>query len=120
MVTYGQEVLHGDHKAGVADEPVPQAEYVPDRLHQHAATKQHKVKTGNQVSEAEDVDPRGAGDEDEAQHQPEEVAENKHLHHVQVAPEDKIKRKTSTLSVPIGEFRDTEGAVMDLCRNVFK
>lgn len=82
--TYRQEVFHGNHKAGVADEPVPQAEDVSDRLHQDAATKQHEVKTGYQVAEAEDVDPCGARDEDEAENQPEEVAENKHLHHVQV------------------------------------
>lgn len=94
VATYRQEVLHGDHKAGVGDEPVPQAKDVSDRLHQDAAAKQHEVKTGHQVAEAEDVDPRGACDEDEAEDQPEEVAVNKHLHHVQVGPGDKTHTHT--------------------------
>lgn len=92
VVAHRQQVLHGDHKAGVSDEPVPQSQDVSDRLHQHAASKQHEVETGHQVAQTEDVDPRGAGDEDEAQHQPEEVAEHKHLHHVEVTPEDQTER----------------------------
>lgn len=46
-VTHRQQVLHGDHKAGVSDEPVPQSQDVSDRLHQHAASKQHEVETGH-------------------------------------------------------------------------
>lgn len=83
-LTHRQKVLHGNHKAGVSDEPVPQSQDIPDRLHEHAASKEHEVETGHQVAQAEDVDPRGAGDEDEAEHQPEEVAEHKHFHHVKV------------------------------------
>ncbi len=91
-VTHRQQVLHGDHKAGVSNEPIPQSHDVPDGLHQHAASKQHEVETGHQVAQTEDVDPRGSCDEDEAQHQPEEVAEDKHLYHVEVGPEEQIER----------------------------
>lgn len=87
-VTHRQQVLHSDDEAGVSDEPVPQAQDVTYGLHQDAASKQHEVETGHEVAQAEDVDPRGARDEDEAQHQPEEVAEHEDLHHVQVGPEE--------------------------------
>lgn len=86
-LTHRQQVLHGDHKAGVSDEPVPKSKDVSYWLHQHTASKQHKVETGYQVAKAEDVDPRGASNEDEAEHQPEEIAEHKHLHHVKVTSE---------------------------------
>lgn len=89
--THRQQVLHGDHKAGVTDEPVPQTQDVSDGLHQHAASKQHEVETGHKVTQTENVDPSGASDEYEAQHQPEEIAEHKHLHHVKVAPGGNIK-----------------------------
>lgn len=89
MAAHRQQVLHGDHKAGVCDEPVPQPQDVFHRLHQHGATKQHEVETGHQVAQTEDADSCRPSDEDEAQHQPEEVAEHKHLHHVKVAPEDR-------------------------------
>lgn len=91
VVTHRQQVLHADHKAGVSDEPVPQSQDVSDWLHQHTASEQHEVETGQQVSQTEDVDPRGAGDEEEAQHQPEKIVEHKHLYHVEVAPEDQTE-----------------------------
>lgn len=90
VVTHRQQVLHGNHKAGVPDEPVPQSQDVFHRLHQHTASKQHEVEAGHQVAQTEDADPRRPSDEDEAQHQPEEIAEHKHLHHVKVAPEDMV------------------------------
>lgn len=83
-----QQVLHGNHKTGVPDEPVPQPQDVFHWLHQHSATKQHEVETGHEVAQAEDADSCCPSDKDEAQHQPEEVAEHKHLHHVKVASED--------------------------------
>lgn len=89
MVTHRQQILHGNHKAGVSDEPVPQSQDVSDGLHQHATSEQHEVETGHQVAQAEDADPCGSSDEDEAQHEPEEIAEHKHLHHVKETPEDK-------------------------------
>lgn len=95
MVAYRQQVLHGDHKAGVPNEPVPQPQDVSDWLHQHTASKQHKVETGHQVAETEDVDARRASDENETKHQPKEVAENKHLHHIKIAPEDKTETTSS-------------------------
>lgn len=95
-VTYRQQVLHSDHKAGVANEPVPQSKDVSDRLHQHTAAKQHKVKAGHQVPQAEDVDPCGASDEDETEHQPEEVAEDEHLDHIKVAPENDVEHFSQT------------------------
>lgn len=94
-VTHRKQVLHGDHKAGVSNEPVPQSQDVSHRLHQHAAAEQHEVETGHQVAQAEDVDASGAGDEDEAEHQPEEIAEHKHLHHVKVASEDQTEVLTT-------------------------
>lgn len=33
VVTHRQQILHGNHKAGVSDEPVPQSQDVFDRLH---------------------------------------------------------------------------------------
>lgn len=87
-----QQVLHGDHKAGVSDEPVPQPQDVFYWLHEHRATKQHEVETGHQVSQTEDADSCRPGDENEAQHQPEEVAEHKHFDHVEVTPGDRRGR----------------------------
>lgn len=89
MVTYREKVLHGYHKAGVPNKPVPQSQDVSDWLHQHAASEQHKVETGHQVAQTKNIDPCGAGDENETEHQPEEITENKHFHHVKVAPGDK-------------------------------
>lgn len=110
--THRQQVLHGDHEASVADEPVPQPQNVPDGLHQHAASKQHEVETGHQITQTEDVDPSGAGDEDEAENQPEEIAEHKHLHHVQVTPEDRegqlsIQRRQCIINMLLMGYSNT-------------
>lgn len=95
--THRQQILHGDDEAGVSDEPVPQAQDVSDRLHQHTASKQHEVEAGHQVAQAEDADPGGSGDEDETQHKPEEITEHKHFDHIQVAPEDQNEVHRLTL-----------------------
>lgn len=88
MAAHRQQVLHGDDKASVSDEPVPQPQDVFHWLHQHGATKQHEVETGHQVAQTEDADSCCPGDKNEAQHQPEEVAKDKHFHHVEVTPGD--------------------------------
>lgn len=124
VLTHRQQVLHGDDEAGVSDEPVPQAQDVSDRLQQHAASKQHEVETGHQVAQAEDVDPRGAGDEDEAEHQPEEIAEHKHFGHVEVAPEkqtesdaEKERHKEKTTCC---QNRFQEGNLMKYCEQYMR
>ena len=84
--TYRQHVLEADDHTCVSNEPVPQAKHIADRLHQQGASEQHEVEAAQQVAQAEHIDACCPCDEDEAQHQPEEIAEYKHFHHVQVRP----------------------------------
>ena len=84
--THGEDVLHGDDEDVVGDQEVPVVEDLLDGLEQQVAPEQQEVEAGHQVAHAEDRDARGASDEDDGEHEPEQVAEHDHLEHVQVGP----------------------------------
>lgn len=80
--TYGEHILHHDDQDSVANQVVPVADYDLDGLEKQLSSGEQEVETGHQVTHAEDVDPAGPSDEDEAQYKPEQVAENNHFQHV--------------------------------------
>ena len=84
--TYRQYVFHRDHEDIVSDQPVPVAQDALDGFQQQVAPEEQEVEAGHQVAHAKDADASRPGDEDDSEHEPEEVAEDDHLGHVQVRP----------------------------------
>lgn len=50
-----------------------------DWFQQQVTAEQQEVEAGHQVTHAEDADPGGAGDEDDGENEPEQVAEHDDL-----------------------------------------
>lgn len=111
--THRQDILHGDYEDVVADQTVPVHQDGSDWLEQQVSPHQQEVETGHQIAHTEDADPVGAGtttgvthiptgrvalgsahspggsgDENNGENEPKHVAEDDHLHHVQVGPVD--------------------------------
>ena len=68
-----------------------------DRLKQKLSSEQQQVEAGHQVAHAEDADPGGASDEDDGENEPEQVAEDDDLQHVQIRPGRGGRHKTLPL-----------------------
>lgn len=64
-----------------------------DGLQQQLATKEQEVEACHQVAHTEYADPRRAGDEDDGEDEPEEVAKHDDLQHVQVGPGERTAVK---------------------------
>ena len=79
---YREDVLHGDHKNIVCNQPVPVAQDAPDGFQQQISTKEKEIKAGNQVAHTEYADPRCSRYEDYSKHKPEEVTKDYHLIHI--------------------------------------
>lgn len=80
--TYWEDVLHGDHKNIVRNQPVPVTQNTPDGFQQQISTKEKEIKAGYQVAHTEYADPCGSRYEDYSKHKPEEVTKYYHLIHV--------------------------------------
>lgn len=79
---YREDVLHGDHKNIVRNQPVPVAQDAPDGFQQQISTKEKEIKAGNQVAHTEYADPCRSRYEDYSKHKPEEVTKDYHLIHI--------------------------------------
>lgn len=64
-----------------------------DGLQQQLATEEQEVEACHQVAHTEYADPRRAGDEDDGEDKPEEVAKHDDLQHVQVGPGERTAVK---------------------------
>lgn len=93
--THGQNVLHGDYEDVVGDQEVPVVQDLFDGLQQQLATEEQEVEARHQVAHTENADPRRAGDEDDGEDEPEEVAKHDDLQHVQVGPGERTAVKQS-------------------------
>lgn len=77
--TYWQNVLHCDYEDVIGNQEVPVVEDLLDWFQQQVTAEQQEVEAGHQVTHAEDADPGGAGDEDDGENEPEQVAEHDDL-----------------------------------------
>ena len=107
--TYRQYVFHCDHKDVVSNQPIPVAQDALDGFQQQVSPKEQEIEAGHQVAHAKDADTGRPSDEDDGEHEPEEVAEDDHLGHVQVRPGQWNQETTQTAARPSQDVLVEEG-----------
>lgn len=86
QAAHRQHILGDDDRDIIEDEAVPQHELGSCLLLEQGSAEEQQVEAGQQVPQPKNADAGGPCDKHHHKHQPEQVAEDGHLQHIQIGP----------------------------------